>query len=509
LVVKDAVSAIANAVERADPILGGAGPVVAGSLIVAALLLLGPEERRRAKAPFWLLIASLFFIGLLAFVPPNHPAERPVRLLALTLGLTSTARSVFLLFVYSFWTRKVARPLPRILRDVLQGFIFLLALLLVLRSAGVEPGSLLATSALLTAVLGLSLQDTLGNLFAGLAIQAQRPFAVGDWVQLDSQTGLIGRVIEINWRATRVFTLEQVEVTIPNGLVAKSPIVNFSRPTDVVRREAEVFAPYDASPELVRRVLLGGLNHVHEVLRDPLPQVFTRGFTERGVSYVVRYCIDQFHHREIIDSAVRERIWYAMERAQLTMPVPRRQLEIVERTTAAEAHAQLDEWVTKLISEVPLFKHLPKEGAAHLAARCRRERYGPEEMIVHKGDDSTEMYVVASGRVRIQLLNEEGQGPIVATLGPGEFFGEMSLMTGEQRAADVISYEETSLLVIDRDALVPLMEKHSDLLENMSRVLAERQLRLAELNNLSVEERRDSVHNEHEILGRIRRFFAL
>jgi len=429
--------------------------------------------------------------------------------LALAFGLASAARSIFLLFVYSFWLRRVAHPLPKILRDLLQGFMFLIALVLVLRSAGVEPGSLLATSALLTAVIGLSLQDTLGNLFAGLAIQAQRPFAVGDWVQLDSQTGLIGRVIEINWRATRIFTLDQAEVIVPNGMVAKCPIVNYSRPTATVRREAEIHAALDVSPELVRRVLLASLDHVEEVLRQPPPLVFTRGFTERGVQYIVRYCIDQFHHRELIDSAVRERMWYAMQRANLAIPAPRRQLEVLERTTAAEAHAQLDQWVTELIKQVPLFQHLPQESADRLAARCRRERYGPGEVIVHKGDDTNAMYVLATGRVRIQILNDLGRGPIVAELVRGEFFGEMSLMTGERRAADVVAYEETSLLVIDREAILPLMDQHPDLVEHMSRVLAERRSLIAEVNHPLNSEQRDSLHDELEILGRIRRFFAL
>src|SRR5690606_39397019 len=112
----------------------------------------------------------------------------------------------------------------------------------------VEPASLLATSALLTAVIGLSLQETLGNLFAGLAIQAERPFEVNDWIQFDEHRHRVGRVVEINWRATKVETSDRVILTVPNGVLARAPIMNFSRPTALVRRSVYVDAPFDAPP---------------------------------------------------------------------------------------------------------------------------------------------------------------------------------------------------------------------------------------------------------------------
>jgi len=472
--------------------------------MVASVVLVGPEDRKRAHVSFWLLVCHLVCV----LIPRHSPAETSVRLLALSFVLASIARSTFLLFVHSFLIRKVARPLPKILRDVIQGFMFAVAFLLVLHSAGIEPGSLLATSALLTAVIGLSLQDTLGNLFAGLAIQAQRPFAVGDWVQFDSQDGQIGRVIEINWRATRVLTLERLEITVPNGVVAKSSIVNFSRPTHLVRREAEVHAPYEVSPEHVRKVLLSGMDHVHEVMREPRPQVFTRGFTERGVNYMVRYFIAHFEQREVIDSMVRERLWYAMHRAQLMIPVPRRHVEIIQQSDVQQTETDKSTAAAQLLKQVSLFKLLPEDSTDYLAGHCRRRRYAPEEVIVHEGDSSTEMYIVENGRVRIELCNDDGRTLVIADLQRGEFFGEMSLMTGELRSADVIASEETTVLMLDREALVPLMEKYPELAEHMSQALVERQMRLDELRHVDVEVRRDSRHDELEILKRIRRFFA-
>src|SRR5262249_59228050 len=130
--------------------------------------------------------------------------------------------------------------LPRISLDIVHVLIFVAVLLATLSAAGAEPGSLLTGSAVLTAVIGLSLRDTLGNLFAGVAIQAQRPFEVGDWIQFDDKPAHIGEVVEINWRVTKVITLDAVEIVVPNAPLGQANIVNYSRPRRWARRGISV-----------------------------------------------------------------------------------------------------------------------------------------------------------------------------------------------------------------------------------------------------------------------------
>lgn len=499
---------LVEVVQRSDPVLRGAGLPIAVTLLLMVVLFVPLGERRYAREPFRFLAIHLVVLPILWLVPVKHPAGDLLELLALATLLASIGGSAFALFVHSLWMRKVSQPLPKILRDVIKAFIYAGVLLLVLRSAGVEPGSLLATSAFLTAVIGLSLQDTLGNLFAGLAIQAQRPFGVGDWVEFDKQTGHIGKVIEINWRATRVLTLQRLEVTVPNASVAKSPIINFSRPTALVRRDLEIHAPYSSSPESVRTVLLGAIEHVPEVLQSPPPTVLTKDFTERGVNYWVLYYIDQFQDREIIDSNVRERLWYAMQRAGLMIPVPRLQLDVKRETATNKARAFATDHtsVEHLLSQVDLFTAVPEDRRKEIARGCRRRVYATEEVIVHRGDLSTDMYLIERGRVRIELLSDQATPRVVAELGEGEFFGEMSLMTGEERTADVIAMTETAVLVISRDLLAPVIEAHPEVTEHVSRILTERQHALSELPEQEEEDRKSS-HDQFEVLRRIRKFF--
>lgn len=491
---------ISDVLHRSDPVFGGTGLAIGVFMVLVLLVLLPRERRSRLAVPVWLLVGHIVAAGLLFALPARY--GRLGVMIAVALLLASVGRSAFLLLVDTFWNRRSRRPVPQILRDVLQAVLFAVIGLLVLRAAGVEPGSLLTTSALLTAVVGLSLQDTLGNLFAGLAIQAQRPFDVGDWIQYDAHTG---QVLEINWRATRVLTIEEIEVIIPNGALAKAAIQNFSRPRLRVRRQVEVFTTFEASPSHVKSILLEGIENLPGILREPGPSIVTRDFTDVGIVYQVRYFIDDFSAREVIDGEVRERLWYALRRAGLPIPFPTRRLAFAPPELGPEARPA-DAAAATLVAQSPLFEHLSAEDRDDLAARSERRLYARDERIVRQGEPGPEMFLIERGKVRVTT---KSRGPIpVAELGRGDFFGEMSLMTGESRSADVTAGEETSVLVIHREALAPILQANPKLAERIGEALT------ARAQSLSSSESgdgpaRDSSVPQQELLSRIRGFFGL
>src|SRR5262249_22593961 len=194
----------------------GLGVAVAIALLLALRLTLPAAERGRLGLPATTLALHLVAYAGIVLSAAGTDARRVLKPISLLFLLASIARSAVLLFV-DVAGQRLKRPLPKISRDIAQGLAYGAVGMLALREAGVEPGSLLTTSALLTAVIGLSLQETLGNLFAGLAIELQHPFEIGDWIQFDADPKHIGRVVEINWRATRVMTLDEVELIVPNA----------------------------------------------------------------------------------------------------------------------------------------------------------------------------------------------------------------------------------------------------------------------------------------------------
>ena len=494
-------------------VFGGVGIALAAVMLVLLLPVLPRGERRRVRVPFLLLVLHIGVIGVRVVLRQGEhldgELDEPLWLLELFLLLASMARSGYLLVLHAIVRRTLGGDVPRILRDVIQVVLYAGVVVVTLRAAGVEMASLFATSALLTAVVGFALQDTLGNLFAGLAIQAQRPFTVGDWIQFDEERFHIGRVVEINWRAVRVQTLDRFEMFVPNATLAKSALRNFSSPSRITRRRAHIEAPFDAPPERVIADLLHAIEHLPGVLAEPQPDAIVTEFNERGVRYELRYFINDFAARESIDGQVRERIWYAFQRHAVPIGVPQRLVRMYDLTAERlqqEEQAKV-EARHKAMRNVSFLQVLPDEAQLRLASLAQVRMYAPGELIIETGDAGSELFIVRRGQVAVQVRNGK-RVKEVATLAGGDFFGEMSLMTGEARRADVRATHETEVLVVGKEALQPLLEESPELAESISQALVERQQELSDKSRLtepSLEVERETV----DLLDRIKAFFSL
>jgi small-conductance mechanosensitive channel/CRP-like cAMP-binding protein len=489
---------------------GGVGLVVLLVLLLALVGLLPATARPRLRGPLMLLGVHLVFVSFVALLPHEAAASRPLGLVAVFVLLTAIARCLFLLAIDSVLGNRLGGPLPKIFRDIIQAFIYAAVVFLTLQAAGVEPGSLLTTSALLTAVIGLSLQDTLGNLFAGLSIQAQRPFEVGDWIQFDPDAKLIGRVVEINWRATKVLTNDEVEIIIPNATLAKAPIRNFTKPTAVARRTVEVICAYDVAPARVREVILGSLEGLTSVKEQPAPSVLLAAFDESGMRFQLRYYMENFQARDPTDSAVRERVWYALRRAGVTIPYPTREVRVI---TGNEPPRQPPETLQRRLRGlrgVDVLAVLPEPDLARLAAQAESRVYAPDELIIRQGDAGEELFIVERGEVRVIVGRAGGSSAELAKLSVGKFFGEMSLLTGERRSATVQAAGECELLVVHRQVLQQFMAASPQLAERMGELLMTRQEQLDEhLASRSARPRQNPEERKQALISKIRQYFDL
>jgi small-conductance mechanosensitive channel len=492
--------------------LGVGAAVIAALFTLLAFVVLPKAQRFRARLP----AAMLGLFGLAALVhyvtPREHVAHDAFGSIGLLFLMLSLARTTFLILYHGIVVRSVGREAPRILGDLVQGLFFVAALTVVLRSMGVEIGSLLGASALLTAVIGFALQDTLGNLFSGLAMQMKAPFEVGDFISFDQEEQHVGCVVEMNWRAVRLISIERVEMTVPNTTLAKALLQNYSRPSKVVRRSVRIAAPAELRPEQVRHALVTAVGSVRGVLSTPEPNVLTRDFDERGVVYEVLYYLTDFASREAIASAVRDRIWYALQREGATIPMPRRTLHVheVNRETLARQEAARAAERLETLNHVDFLAALPDDAKRALVQDARSLLFAAGERIIHEGADGQELFIIRSGRVRVLVRNRQRREVEVASLGPDQFFGEMSLMTGEHRKASVVAAEETKLLVIDKESFRPILDATPQLAETISEVLAAR----AEALGVEASAER-SMHEGDEpptsnlLLSRIKSFFSL
>jgi small-conductance mechanosensitive channel/CRP-like cAMP-binding protein len=497
-----------------NSILHGDAVVVFASCVLVGLSLsfllrsqLDGPQRVRLRAPvIMLLMAAAAWLGLELWQPRGAATRTLLRLGPLLLALLAYGRLATVAVFDWLLNKRLRQDVPRIVRDIAESALALFALLVVLRTAGVEAVPLVTTSAVITAIVALSLQDTLGNLFAGLALQAQRPFEVGEWIQIDREGLQVGQVLEVNWRATKVLTVDNQELNVPNNQLARAPILNLSRPGGHLRRSVDVLVSHDTPPRLVCGVLERALLGATGVLEQPKPRIWTHGFVDQGIRYRVLYHITDFSQREDIDAGIRDRLWYALRRAGLVLA---RGGGIPFNTTAPGAAERDLDARRRAIRQIDFLRDLPDSAVETLAVDARTELYAPGEVVVRQGEAGQDLYLCLSGELVVLLTLEDGRHKEVARIGLGGMFGEFAQVTGESRAATVQTVSACELVAIGKSAFTAVLGGNPEFAEAVSQRLAERRAELDAAGEVSPSKRPSVDEHKGRFLQRLREFLAL
>ncbi len=381
-------------------------------------------------------------------------------------------------------------PLPRVLHGFVLIIAYMAVALAVLRAfLGFNIGPLLAGSAILTAVLGLALQGVLGNIFAGMSLHYTKSFGRGDWVRIGETEG---EVVDTNWRETRLKDRASNIVVIPNTAVASQTITNFSlpdRPTAVVLPiKVDILAP----PADVLDLLREAAREATEVLADPAPAAFILSYDEFGLSYALKFWIADYGRKPAIAGEVGRLAWYKLRRRGIEIPVPVgskvRGVLMALRTPEerlAETATEKEKNGRDLAESA--FLHIPdgeKAGRSllteaevrDLASGSARLRFGDGEVLFRQGEPGDVCYIVARGRVRGEIVHEEGDRTYTTSfeVGRGGIVGEMSLFTGLPRTATVVVEGEADLLEIRAETLAALLTRNPALAEAVAETVAAR-----------------------------------
>jgi small-conductance mechanosensitive channel len=407
----------------------------------------------------------------------------------------------FLFFGLAFRLKRI--DAPTLIRNIFTiiAFTILFLIAFTFLFPGVNLGALFTTSAIFGVILGLALQDTLGNFFAGISLQADRPFQVGDVITVGAERHL-GVVEEISWRAIKIRTFTNHVVLIANSNAAREPIEVC--PRDNLNARLVFFNTlYSDSPAKTIHVVREAVREAENVSTKVAPVVRIRNLGDNGVDYEVKYWLDDYAKFNDTDALIRQRIWYAFRRAGLNFAFPTRTLHVERRSLAAHADGDGGALVERL-SAVDIFAPLSVEETGMLAQAAVRHVFAPGEVVIRAGDPGSSMFVVHNGRVRVQV-NENGRPRTVATLNEGDFFGEMALFTGEPRTANVVALEETEVLEIGFAAMKQVFDTNPNLVESLSFIMAERRQGLARQTDSDPQ----SADSSKSLLSTIKRFFGL
>lgn len=365
----------------------------------------------------------------------------------------------------------------------------------------VDLGALFTTSAIFGVILGLALQDTLGNFFAGISLQADRPFQVGDVITLGDGR-LTGVVEEISWRAIKIRTFQNHVIIINNSTAAKEALE--VSPRDNLNARLVFFNTlYTDSPAKTIHVVREAVREADNVSQKITPIVRIRNLGDNGVDYELKYWLDDYAKYNDTDALVRQRIWYAFRRAGLNFAYPTRTI-LMDRRPKAGIQEGIERAIITRLEAVDIFSPLSTQETSMLAHAAASHVFAPQETVIRAGDPGSSMFVVHSGSVSVEV-NDNGRPRQVATLREGAFFGEMALFTGEPRTANIVAIEETEVLEIGHDAMKLVFETNPGLVESLSHIIAERRQGLAASEDQSV----TASDRTAGILTSIKRFFGL
>jgi small-conductance mechanosensitive channel/CRP-like cAMP-binding protein len=421
----------------------------------------------------------------------------------LAAALLATRFVDFALFDVGYRLRRTAAA-PELLRQLVSLLVFgLLIGVLCKVVLSFSLPALLTTSAIITAVLGLALQETLGNLFSGIALAIERTVQVGDMVRTGDTVGLVE---QLSWRAIKVRTMEGNSLLIPNSVASRDRLEVFRRGSVPMARLLHVGLEYDAQPARARAVLEAAVRDLPGVAAVPPPVAYLHSFRDFSVEYELRYWLDDYARFLDIDSRVRERVWYRLEREGLTIAYPL----IRQRQFAYGKPPEVDYGPTILaaIEATPLFRPLSPGERERLAAGARLLRFAEGEIVVREGDTTSSMFLIAAGRAAVSVHGGDRAAASrgLAVLAPGSAFGEISLLTGEPRLATVRALTEATLVEIDKETLAPVLHSNPSLVEKLDAIILERRREAADLRAAS-----DSggAKESESLRGKIARFFGL
>ncbi|MDB5836243.1 MAG: cAMP-binding protein [Caballeronia sp.] len=421
---------------------------------------------------FGLLSALLLFGSTLSpFMPAPWPESAGRHLAAQILEVSwwlIGARLLTMSLDAAFRSRQWHRD--RLFQDVLGALVFLAAVVASLAFVlGLPVTGLVATSGALAIVLGLAIQSTLSDVFAGIVLNTTEPYHIGDWVSVD---GVEGKVLEMNWRATHLLTSHGNVVIVPNSVAAKAKITNSSRPVALHGVSVTLQISPEERPASVLGALQRAMAGINMVLQTPAPYALIKKASINSIEYEATVYIDDISKsvavtNQLYDLCHRHLAAAGIDLWPLSVPRP-------PRHDAADSRQ-------RLLSHVDLFRALQGEEIEALSKRLSRHEYEVNQEVVKSEEVMDYLMIVESGVLSVTVKGPSG--PVEsARLGPGDSIGEAGVLAGLPVQAQVTALTRALIYRLDKADLTPLLKNRPEIGQQMCQLLSQQQDSLRKLN---------------------------
>ncbi len=476
---------------------GGFGILLFGLIILAEMRL--PKTFRDSRRGYivWIILepcAALLLGFLITFLilsiddTIRHETMGPIYSVSLILVLAHLFNRAMRLFVWQGILAHKSRVVPRIIWNVLDILIYVVAVYAILSFVFDQPMTgLLVSSGVVVGILGLSLQPILGDVIAGIGLTIEQPFSAGDWIELEG--GEMGEVVNTDWRATEIRTWHNTIHVVPNSKLAGASIHNYDRHEGKYGFWFYVTVSRSVSPELVRRLILEASLKSSLILDEPSPAIKVWDTEEHPIKYMVFVHCENYRNYYSAKDEILRHSWSLFTKAGFNFAASPQDLEV----RRGEPHEASEIEAAVLLREIPLLQPLDDLERSRLARDGIIHSWNPGDEIIAENSIGDSMYIVLTGMVQVQRTMEDGKTMDLARLGTYDYFGEMSLLTGEKRSASVIAHTECQVIEIAKSSFEPLMATRPELVEEIAGLMAERKLKsellTSETKKLSVSDR--------------------
>jgi small-conductance mechanosensitive channel len=319
-------------------------------------------------------------------------------------------------------------------------------------------------------VIGLALQDTLGSIMSGIALLFERPFSVGDWIQVGDT---VGQVLDMSWRSVRLLTFDREMVIIPHKFISNEVIRNYSQPHRLHAERVKISFSYDDPPNKALQVLRETAITTPGILSRPEPQTFTLSYDDSAILYEVKFFIEDYGQLEEIRNQFITRVWYAAQRHQLSIPFPIRTLYHFNgpATHTKMAHQKFIDRLHSLPTSIPIDRQTAQASNSGILL----QHFAKGEQIILQGSHSEHLYIIVSGQACMSYLDDVGQEREVIILQSGELFGVMVLFSGEVSPVSVSAIDDLEVLTLSLKVVNQMIDRQPSFAREIAQVQEIRQ----------------------------------